>query len=588
MIVPMPTDDVDLVVDVMLLTAAAKVGREAVERADRGVDESNTYGLPPGDEMAAILREWFASQRKKVLAKVPKPGDAIPGDLAQLGEDDQALARATAPVIAAQWSSTGKSTYARLGLDPDDWRVASPHLTAKIQQAALSFSASTNATTSKSIDVALTALRAAFLAGVVDEGETLAQLTRRVGEIFEHAETYRARRIAATETSRAVHAAQMQAGVDSGVVAGYEWLVSGDACPLCRKVAAEARRVRLGDDFAVVGTHPEYSHVKHPPLHPGCQCTAVEVLTPEYGGPADPAWSATLVQPKTPKDGYTPPEGVPEPKPNRKKASKRPVAKPRKTPAPPPPTLKPDPPPAPVVAPEPIPVLPPTPPTPPTPQTTPVSRAVDVRIRGELGAKARRALAAIDGVHGAGPLPPIPAESDARMRASGAYTRTVTNRPVSITLNPKGETPILTMIHEVGHFIEGQGVPGVDSRGDRDWASDPVFRDWLAAAEQTDAVKGLRRVRERLAAKHPAATRSKLVEDTLEFIDYLVSPPELWARSYSQRVAVRDGGADVLAELASRQPREGFAGVPTQWSNEDFGRLGEAVDGVLKTMGWVP
>jgi hypothetical protein len=101
------------------------------------------------------------------------------------------------------------------------------------------------------------------------------------------------------------------------VVQGYELLLSADACPLCRMVATECKRVRVGQAFAVIGDHPDYSNIKFPPLHVNCQCSMTSVLTPETGGPADPEWGTTLVQPD-PAD-WTPPPGkrVPRPEPGR-------------------------------------------------------------------------------------------------------------------------------------------------------------------------------------------------------------------------------------------------------------------------------
>jgi hypothetical protein len=130
-----------------------------------------------------------------------------------------------------------------------------------------------------------------------------------VKAVFTEAETWRARRIAATEAARAFHAAGELSAIESGVVAGWQWLVSADACPMCLMVAAEARTAKLHQAFAVVGDHPDYSQVRFPPLHPHCQCSVVPILLPEYGGPPAVAWGPTLVNPK-PGKVYVPPEGV--------------------------------------------------------------------------------------------------------------------------------------------------------------------------------------------------------------------------------------------------------------------------------------
>ena len=89
----------------------------------------------------------------------------------------------------------------------------------------------------------------------------------------------------------------------------------------------------------MIGDNPHYSQIKHPPLHPHCQCTIVEVLKPEYGGPVDPKSGATLQQPQKGLGAeYKPPAGttVPKPEPDRPKpVPTKPADGPPKAPKPP-------------------------------------------------------------------------------------------------------------------------------------------------------------------------------------------------------------------------------------------------------------
>jgi GNAT superfamily N-acetyltransferase len=293
-----------------------------------GDGAKNTYGLPTGEPIRKELLKWFQKQLAEILGTVSTIGAELTGEFLPLADYDDPMASAMTPILTAYWDEAGQKTLERLGLDPDDWRVSDPHLREKIQQAALSFCRATNETTSDELGSALTRLRAELTKGLVEKGETLDQLRKRVQTVFDRAETWRAQRIAASEASRAVHAAELESAQASGVVAGLEWLVSDDACPLCRRVAAEAPRVKLGEAFAVVGGHPAYSEVRHPPLHPSCQCSVLEVLHPDYGGPADPQWAKTLQQPEA-GDDYKPPHGKePKPRPDAK-AEAKPAVKPK-------------------------------------------------------------------------------------------------------------------------------------------------------------------------------------------------------------------------------------------------------------------
>jgi hypothetical protein len=205
-----------------------------------------------------------------------------------------------APLIAAIWEAAGEEFLIRLGLDPDVWSVTNPWTTEMIRQAALAFCSATNATTTQHLADAIEELRAALNEGIVERGESLEWLTKRVKEVFDQAETWRARRIAASEASRAVHAAQERAAIESEVVTGFRWLLSADACALCHTIARRCPVVRLGQPFAVIGDHPDYSTIRHPPAHPSCRCTLVEVLDTDE----QPQWGETLIDPKPEDEDY--------------------------------------------------------------------------------------------------------------------------------------------------------------------------------------------------------------------------------------------------------------------------------------------
>ena len=202
------------------------------------------------------------------------------------------------PLITATWDKAGRKFRSSIGLDPDQWKVINPHVKGKIQNATMAFCAETNATTSKLLNQALADLRAELVTGIVDEGEGLIELTKRVERVFENAETWRARRIAATENSRARHEAELESAVESEVVAGFQWLLSEGACALCYHISDQVKQMPLGENFAVIGHNEHYKNIRTPPLHPGCRCSQLAILKPEYGGPAEPKWGKTAVQPK--------------------------------------------------------------------------------------------------------------------------------------------------------------------------------------------------------------------------------------------------------------------------------------------------
>jgi hypothetical protein len=203
------------------------------------------------------------------------------------------------PIIRAIWDESGTAFTSKVGLDPDSWSVTNPHVAEKIEQASLAFCKETNATTSTDLNAALDRLRMQLHEGIIERGESVEQLTKRVQAVFDTATKSRARTIAQTETSRAVHAAQDVAAHQSGVVTGWRWLLSDDACPVCAAIAIRNPVVKLGQPFAVIGHNPHYSHIYHPPAHPRCACSQQEILDIDE----QPAFTGrVLVDPKPVED----------------------------------------------------------------------------------------------------------------------------------------------------------------------------------------------------------------------------------------------------------------------------------------------
>lgn len=273
-----------------------------------------------------------------VLKAIPRKG-MLPIHLPRLQGREwvDPMAAAMTPLLAPYWQGAYQESRSRLSRGrarADD--VINPHLRRQIERQSFNFCRSTNESTSRRLEDALDALKHEFIQGLVEQGETGPELARRVKAIFEGLTERHAATIAATEASRAIHAAQESAALESGVVAGKELLISANACELCQMVATEAKQVRLGQAFAVIGNHPEYSTIMHPPLHPNCRCSMIDILLPEYGGPADVEWGLTLFQPQHEiEGGYEPPRGmkVPEPEPERIKEKPAVVLPPKPRPA---------------------------------------------------------------------------------------------------------------------------------------------------------------------------------------------------------------------------------------------------------------
>jgi hypothetical protein len=295
--------------------------------------EANTFGLPTGEPIRRELARRFRAQRDRTLAdlgitrvtpvskgsrrgdltvrvQAPKTpphieckdlGPGFSWDVPDYQADTSEWAEAMAPLIEALWDDAGADVLTRIGLDPDDWSVTNPEVAAAIRAQAFDFCEATNATTRLEVSAAYEGLRDRLHQGLIDEPAATEGLVGLVREVFLDAATWRARRIATTEASRAVHAAELLAARRSGIVLGLRWLLSSDACSLCHRIADEVGAVRLGEPFATTGDHPSYGVVRHPPAHPHCQCTTVNVVMTAYSGEPEPRWGEPIdVRPAAP------------------------------------------------------------------------------------------------------------------------------------------------------------------------------------------------------------------------------------------------------------------------------------------------
>jgi Phage Mu protein F like protein len=266
----------------------------------------NTHKLPTADPLRRELRDVYREQRNAILrflrtGKKEQQADRLPWvwpswDDFRLGA--LAISERMVPMLSATWDLALNRFMPRVGLDPDSMSVVNPHLADRIEHQAFNFCQSTNESTSDTLDVVLRNLRRELAEGIIEQGEALPEITKRVNQIFNLAEKKKAREIAQTETSRAVHSAQEQAAIHSGVVIGWRWLASADACDTCLAIVARCPTVRLGQPFAIIGHNPTYRHVKFPPAHPHCNCTVTEILDTD----TLPKFHPTLDQPEPATD----------------------------------------------------------------------------------------------------------------------------------------------------------------------------------------------------------------------------------------------------------------------------------------------
>jgi hypothetical protein len=231
--------------------------------------------------------------------------------------------------------------------------------------------------------------------------------------------------------------------------------------------------------------------------------------------------------------------------------------------------------------------VPPVEPIPPSPQpaepagSRPVSDGLIIKGYKQ---ETQRTLAAIDRVHDDGSLDPIPVKRSSSKRRCGAYRYAFDSSPVSISISSHGDHKELTLAHEIGHFLDHNGIKtGPDGKLSPGFSSldDSRFDEWRDAVSNSLAVGELRELRD-----GPARLNGEVVRKT--HVRYLLQTEELWARSYAQHIATRGREPAMLGQLREIQNRRDQAAVyySSQWDDGDFKPIAKAINRLFTELGW--
>ena len=163
-----------------------------------------------------------------------------------------------------------------------------------------------------------------------------------------------------------------------------------------------------------------------------------------------------------------------------------------------------------------------------------------------------------------------------RRVSGGAFYVHADTGPYEIAVNPDGTHPELTLLHEIGHYLEWQSIPK-DRHGPRDFASDPKFAAWLEAVYETATVQRLLRLLEQQEAGGQA----------FHDIGYSLRPNELWTRAYSQYI-VHAAGLPVLFQQIAAENKvvTGNIRYEPYWEWEEFSSVQSAINIIFRELGW--
>jgi hypothetical protein len=215
--------------------------------------------------------------------------------------------------------------------------------------------------------------------------------------------------------------------------------------------------------------------------------------------------------------------------------------------------------------------------------TTPAGSKVSSKIQfgqiigadqDSIRAKWENVQKTIDEVHGDGPLPTtLVRHTASRGTTNGEFWRSSSN----IYTYTEDRIP-LTLTHEIGHWIDFRGFRGIPGAQPTKFSSpgfashEPMFKKFIKLAKETKKMQAIKS------------------DGWLEggFRRYLQRKHEIFARAYSQYIAIKSRNPEILADLRTRQGNPvGGKAYPVQWDDDDFLPLYEEIETIFKQIGWL-
>jgi HK97 family phage portal protein len=269
-------------------SAAACCGKSKGGELDLGAD-----GDALRDELVKGLQGWYESAASKVAV-----GDDLSVSLSALTDDLEKRLFGTLSKVFQSGGQQGLSELAEVdggaelleqsGLSfdvvPEQAIAFLKRYTVKLADSTVS---ALEATLGQEARAAIEGLSEQIADGM-SQGEALSAVTSRVKDSLQLDASWRAERIARTETSRAYSAGKVQAWKEAGVKR-KRFLLAPDSCPICKGFASQFNEAHdIDRPFLAVGESfkdsegnevaNDYLDIDGPPVHPQCRCTVVPVL----------------------------------------------------------------------------------------------------------------------------------------------------------------------------------------------------------------------------------------------------------------------------------------------------------------------
>lgn len=195
------------------------------------------------------------------------------------------------------------------------------------------------------------------------------------------------------------------------------------------------------------------------------------------------------------------------------------------------------------------------------------------KIEKSISVPTNSALAIISSVHGDGVLKNIPFTSTPTAQYEAAFYHK-NKSPIMIKLSKSATEPVSSIVHEMGHYFD---LYAIGDKGE--------FSSLVPGSPAAKVVE--------VAKKSKAITKLQKEFDNLivakskkEYLQYLLSNKEIFARLYTQYIAEASGNKTMLTEMGKAANPKIPGSIPYQWSRSDFAGIKKAMDEMMTELGW--